>query len=576
MRIIPSFIEENSPPGERLIFSFMQNSSKNWIALHSLDLAPDNYNRRTELDFVLIIPEKGILCIEVKSQKDIYFDGSVWMPDSLRKNPFKQALDGRFAFHRRLKTKLRGKYSHVPVLHCCIFPFSYFDSQSCVSIKPWEFLDKKALDSCKSPDDFSLQLSQIFSQAIINDPQLSELKTPLTEENTVEIEEFCYPIRKRKPELFTEIRRQQEELVQKLRIQQKPLIKLCDLNSKVLVQGGAGTGKTLIGFEIAKRKAKSGKRVAYLCYNKLVGKWVESETDRVGLPNLIGGSIFSILLKLVEITPPIGADVTWWENIAPNLIEEKLTSPDMEGIAAFDYVIIDEAQDILARQSLWECTKLLFEEGVNNGSYLILGDFINQDLSINKSVQKTNKDELEAICTKWLLDENCRNYRSIGQVALSLSHSAEDTWSGYMREGGSLSNWDLVCYASASQQADMIIECIQRARNEGFKNCDITLLSFCAIEKAIFRNLTAKGIVIDKATELDSGNLRYSTVNAFKGMENKVIIITDVVLSPQSKSLERRVFYTGMTRATEKLFIVCRESSSSILRDWVLKKDMGQ
>ncbi|RLA46241.1 MAG: hypothetical protein DRR42_18585, partial [Gammaproteobacteria bacterium] len=114
MRVIPGYIEENSPPGERAVFSSLQNSARSGAAIHSLDLAPYNNNRRTEIDFVIFIPEHGILCVEVKSQKNIYFDGERWQPHSITGSPFKQAMNARYAFYRRLKDRFQGRFNHIP------------------------------------------------------------------------------------------------------------------------------------------------------------------------------------------------------------------------------------------------------------------------------------------------------------------------------------------------------------------------------------------------------------------------------------------------------------------------------
>ena len=41
-------------------------------------------------------------------------------------------------------------------------------------------------------------------------------------------------------------------------------------NLRVLVRGGAGTGKTLLALEEAARAARSGARVLFLCFNRLL------------------------------------------------------------------------------------------------------------------------------------------------------------------------------------------------------------------------------------------------------------------------------------------------------------------
>jgi hypothetical protein len=572
MKIIPGYIEENAPLGERLVFSSLQNSTTEWIALHSLDLAPFNNNRRTEIDFVVLMPQHGILCVEVKTQKNIYFDGSRWQPESIKGSPFKQALDARYAFRRRLEFHFKGRYNHVPVLHCCIFPLSDFSLEFNASIQPCEVMDRRTFDACRTADDFCMALTRMFTEALERDPQVSKLRKVLTNDEIQEIIEFCYPVRKRKPENSAEIQRRQTELEEKLRIQQKPVLNLVSLNDRVLVEGGAGTGKSLIGMEVAKRKATEGLRVACLCFNQLIGKWMESQIASINQPNLAAGTVHSVLLRLTGVSVPEDATSLWWEQEALELIEEKLTDPELASIATFDYLVIDEAQDILARPALWNCLKLFIEGGLEQGRFLMLGDFINQSLTINHNVIEENLLELKGHATRWLLDENCRNYRQIGEVALALSASDRNTWSGYMRAGGALDDWNLYPYDNDAKQVSAVMDLIRLSRNNGFSDADITLLSFCAIGKSIIGNLVHNGLVMEKASELGSPHIRYSTINAYKGMESKVIIITDIVLSPQNRELDRKLFYTGMTRATEKLYILCRQSAANLLGEWISKQ----
>ena len=72
-RLIPSFMDERTPPGERDVFNMLAAGPAEWTALHSLDLAPWNRGLRTEIDFVVIVPDRGILCVEIKSHEDEYY-----------------------------------------------------------------------------------------------------------------------------------------------------------------------------------------------------------------------------------------------------------------------------------------------------------------------------------------------------------------------------------------------------------------------------------------------------------------------------------------------------------------------
>ena len=102
-RLIPSFFDDRTPPGERDVFNMLAAGPDDWVALHSLDLAPWNRGLRTEIDFVVIVPDTGVLCVEVKSHDAISFENDQWYPPEIRRSPFKQASDGRHTFYRRLR-----------------------------------------------------------------------------------------------------------------------------------------------------------------------------------------------------------------------------------------------------------------------------------------------------------------------------------------------------------------------------------------------------------------------------------------------------------------------------------------
>ena len=139
-----------------------------------------------------------------------------------------------------------------------------------------------------------------------------------------------------------------------------------------------------------------------------------------------------------------------------------------------------------------------------------------------------------------------------------------------MRSGGAHDDWRLVTYQDGVRQVESVGGYIQGARNSGFKDSEITILTFCTLKKSVIDGLVKSGIILEPADIFGSPHVTYSTINRYKGMENKVIIITDVVLSPQDQDLQRKIFYTGMTRATERLLILCKESSGDVLKEWLL------
>ena len=92
-------------------------------------------------------------------------------------------------------------------------------------------------------------------------------------------------------------------------------------------------------------------------------------------------------------------------------------------------------------------------------------------------------------------------------------------------------------YINFNEQEDEVVlltEKIKDLLKKGIKPSDITLLSVFKFEKSVASKITK--YKIDKVGE-DSENITYSTIQGFKGLENKVIIVTDVITYNKPKKL---------------------------------------
>jgi len=567
-RLIPAFTEDNTPPGEREIFALLSNGPEDWTAIHSLDLAPANRGLRTEIDFVVIVPDTGIVCVEVKSHEDISFDGERWHPSTIKRSPFKQAIDAKYTFIRRL-IELRPQFRHVPVLHCCIFPRSEFTLYPNLSVQPWELMDSLSVRACASGMEFCSSLKARMEKGIQADGQLKAIATPLSPSHVDSIVKTCVPLQLRRPDARAEIVQREREIENLLREPQRIVLQLSELNERLVVSGPAGTGKTLIAIEIARRIASQGKRVALLCYNHLVGAWLKQQASRFvpSVPNIIVGPIISTLAEMADIEIPKSPSAEYWDNILPDLLEDKLTDPDFSSSAQFDYLVLDEAQDILARPRLWDCLTHYLVGGSENGAFLLFGDFDHQVLSERKHMEHSLEVlNLVKRPAHWKLTENCRNYRIVGDTAVQLAGLDHPVYTGYLRAGGGLRNYNIMFYENHDQQTEQLMKWIKEYKAEHYKSSEITILSFRADQASAANHLVEMGYKLKPAWHAGDG-ISYASVQAYKGMENKVIILTDVMLGDHNFS--RDLFYTGMTRSTETVRVLCDKRSMGTLTSWL-------
>jgi ATP:corrinoid adenosyltransferase len=570
-RLIPAFVDEETPPGEYDVFGRLAKGPASWVAIHSLDIAPWNNRRRTEIDFLVIVPDVGILCIEVKSHLELYFDGERWHPATIKRSPFKQALDARYAFARRLREVAPGL--RVPVVHCCVFPRASVDVPESLSIRRYESMDGREFRALATGDAFCLDLRRRMLEAIGDDPQLERLRDPLAPATVDRIVSLSVPVQRRRPDASEQMRRSQERIDEILREQQKPVVQLASLNKRIIVSGGAGTGKTLVAMEVARRAAETGSRVALVCFNRLVGRWLAAQVDmrQPVLPNLVADRAVRLLATLAQVAIPKNASADYWDGAFLDEVEERLTDPDFVAASQFDLIVIDEAQDILARPRLWNCLLHFLSGGLEHGRFALFGDFDHQVLGPRDLlvVQNTLND-VSSRCTytQWVLTDNCRNLRIVGETAVRMSGFATNLYGDYRRETGSADDLGLNSYITSAEQDALLAMHLRDLRAAGFSDGQISILSFCQPQSSAAARLAAAGHRVVPA-DISSDRTGYTSVHAFKGLDNAAIIITDIEVGVQD--FQRHVFYTAMTRSTGPIRMLCHHDSLNTIQRWIVE-----
>jgi hypothetical protein len=285
------------------------------------------------------------------------------------------------------------------------------------------------------------------------------------------------------------------------------------------------------------------------------------------LPNLIVGRAIKVMAAMTGTEIPAEPSAEFWESELPQRLEDRLTDPDFRLDAAFDFMVIDEAQDLLARPRIWNCLMEFLDGGMEKGAFTLFGDFENQVLT-ERAAMKDNLKALEEAArpAQWHLIENCRNYRIVGDTAVLLAGLSEQVYSAYLRSGGGAHNYDICYFDSDVAQLEQLRRWIGEFKAQGYRPSEITLLSFRTDRSSAAARLQAAGHKILPVRQAGSA-MSYASIHSFKGMENKVIILTDVVLGNQD--FHRDLFYTGMTRATECVRILCEKSSQQTLLGWL-------
>lgn len=550
--MIPEFLDdETTPPGEQGFFSWLAACPSDWVVLHGLDFQAWNRSRQTEIDFVVIIPDTGICCVEVKSHANVEVTTSgAWRlgNEVKKRSPPKQAEDAAKVLQRRISNYF-PELNYIPICRLVAFPNASFDLPRSVEFNPWEILDARQCLNHVDKGTLCKAISDSVRRSVDQSPFVRQLPNPMSVKSIAKLKDLLRPAFKSLPSSKTESLKRQAQTEQLLRSQQRPVLNLYRNNERLIIDGPAGSGKTLIALELARRSAELGKRTGLICFNRLIGDHLESKTANDG-PMLIGGSISALLARMLDIVIPESPTQEFWDGEFLEQAESKLMSDERATDCPFDELIIDESQDLLCRPRLLQCAEFLLRGGFSKGRWALFGDFKNQVLAdeaqrsdVAARLLDFKKHEKTAY---YELDENCRNYAIVGKPGLCLAGMGE-VYAAYRRGDGTHDAYTPIFFADiASFRAKLASE-INRYVDSGVPHSEIVVLSCVGKQNSITGDLVGHGKLLKRYGN-DGQQASFASVYEFKGMESSIVILTDIA-EPKSNR-DRDAFYVGMTRAT--------------------------
>src|SRR5437879_4284629 len=145
-RMIPAVVDPHTPsPGERDVFQRLESDplAADWTVIHSLDLPHHVRQISGELDFVVLVPGSGILCLEVKAAATISRREGIWYygrdPKGDPRGPFRQASDGMHSLRERV-AKRCPPAARAVFWSAVVLPYTTLDLES-EEWHPWQLID---------------------------------------------------------------------------------------------------------------------------------------------------------------------------------------------------------------------------------------------------------------------------------------------------------------------------------------------------------------------------------------------------------------------------------------------------
>lgn len=564
-RFIPDVAsEEIVHDSERVVYEALRGLPTGFVILHSFpwvrplrDLVGAPL-REGEADFVILHPERGLLVLEVKGGKPELV-GRTWSRGGKTlRDPFDQARRNRYALldaiEERTRRRIhRGLFSHGDVV---VFPHTRFDDALPVNSDPRILVD--ALEISNLPT----RIEEAFKA-------WTRSETCLSPNQFTEMVEALMPKLRLMRCIGAEVSAEHHRIVQITLDQRATLLGLLE-NERVLVEGIAGSGKTLLALEFALTLADRGERVLFLCYNRHLCTWLQEQAkhdaraQRAGKPLEIA-TFHACARRLaqrahVDFIVPVTNERVFWDEEVPLVMEQSIEVLRTRGQPeVFDAVVVDEAQDFAP--DWWVTIESLTHARRAGRLYAFL--------DLNQSLRGAAKLPPIPLPTRFRLTTNCRNTKAIARSGASLVNIDVRLLAGSPSgEAPAVRR-----AASAAAEAGLVLAEVRQLIRQGIKPQQLALIGPASRAKgSLARHAEVEGVpLIDDAVDWRRGaGVLVTTARAFKGLEADVVIAYG--LSGFGPLFTQSDLYVAWTRAKHRLILVCqtgevRAASEAALAD---------
>ncbi|WP_420881931.1 NERD domain-containing protein [Rhodococcus sp. (in: high G+C Gram-positive bacteria)] len=489
-----------------------------------------DHQKDHEIDFVVATEGGGIVCLEVKGGH-IWHDGTDWFQQQRKGpravHPVRQVRESCYALRRFVEADPRWSHGRLRWDHMVVFPNTEISQDFAVADCPrWKVVDRTDLDRIGE------MIRKVVAGQLLDRPELTatgidSLADALSGRGLPQRDVVARAIAN-------------EDAADALTAQQAAILDAIRLLRRVEVRGGAGSGKTFLAVEQARRLAKSGERVALICYSHGLASYLERLTatwPRKHRPAYVGE--FHALGQ--RWGAPVGPDesirnddtVRFWEHELPR--QMAALAAELPPEQRFDAVVVDEAQDFA--DAWWEPLLAALSDEDEGGIFVFSDE--GQRVFDRQGVPPVQLVPL-------VLDQNLRNTRQIAGSFTSLVGQRMKLLGG----DGPDVRFVPCESADALGVAD---DRIDELMDEGWRPEDLALLTTGSRHhEQVSRQ--QQGSEEYWQSFWDSEQVFYGHVLGFKGLERRAVVLAVNEAVVQERSRER--LYVGLSRARDQL-VVC-------------------
>lgn len=553
--IIPKLSESQifkiEPRSEQKVYKALyEQLPSDWLVVHSLEFVKQTSKYSShgdrEADFVIFTPTYGVLVIEVKGG-GIEYDEQIKQWHSIDKyqnkhkikNPLKQAKDAKYEIRNHFASK--GKRD-ILIAHGALFP-----DISNISALSNPAIPTNILGGSDKLNNLKAWIISIFEYWSGEQPNYNPLEI-----SGINIANQLYGKQVSiQQSLASKI---EEEIEQQIILtnQQKNILRQLKKRKEAIIEGGAGTGKTVLALDHAQTLARQGLKVLLLCYNQKLGNVLKEKSDGIeGLHTMSFHQFCHWRIKqvqsdtnrdlLIEASSNYPSDDKFDVWMPSALIDSYELSP-----ISYDVIIVDEGQDF--KEEYWFAIEELRDRNSKTQLYI----FKDSNQAIYTSV-----DDFPIDVEPLYLFDNCRNTRTIHNLAYQY-------YEGEEIEAPDLDGEpiEFLHNNNLEKQAQLIDQKIAKLINEENikpKDIAVIILDNYTIAQELLVKTRNKKLWAFKEFSPKS-NVLVETAKRFKGLEANIIFLW--ILDPSN--MEDKLLYVSISRARFRLCVVGDSSVDQI------------
>lgn len=332
-----------------------------------------------------------------------------------------------------------------------------------------------------------------------------------------------------RPEIRTEIStlNQVENInqqIEQLTIEQTKIVDLFWENPRIICKGGAGTGKTFLAIKLLQLLSQGkDKQILFVCKSSWLKNFVSTKFQAV--------------------------------NVVFSTIESSKTDMKRKSIDSYDFIIVDEGQDLLTMQDLDLLNKII-KSGFYHGKWCFFHDKNNQ----SNILSKVDPDSYEWLLTQnnpvlLSLTENCRNSKNI-------INAIERRIDCDLGKSSVVNGQEVIeVVGKKDDLAKELVKILNDLKKSAINSSSITILSpfdkYDSLLSLLPKEINDLIIELDDyaMNDLTGKGITFAQIQNFKGLENDVVILIDLAY-PNENILANKgaLYYVGMSRARAILY----------------------